>query len=281
MLDGFREETAEVNGVRLHYVAGGAGDPVVLLPGWPRTVWQFHKVMPKLAENFRVIAVDLRGMGGSDKPESGYDKKTMARDVLELTRHLGYESVNLAGEDIGSMVAFSFAANHPEATRKLALWEPGHPGEAFLEFPLIPQEDKVNGPFWFSLNSVKELPERLLEGRYRPFIDWLIDFQSTDPAAFSEATREIYANAYNSADAIRASNGWYQAFTRDIADAKDYPVLTMPVLAMGGIYYAATRMLTEGKAADVRFVEFPGAGHYLAEERPDDLVRELTDFFKN
>jgi pimeloyl-ACP methyl ester carboxylesterase len=280
MLEGFQDETAEVNGVRLHYVIGGEGDPMVLCPGWPRTVWQFHKIMPKLAENFRVIAVDLRGMGDSDKPEGGYDKKTMARDVFELIRHLGYESANVAGEDIGSMVAFSFAANHPEATRKLALWEPGHPTEAFLDFPLIPQEEKINGPFWFSLNQVKELPERLLEGRYRTFIDWLIDYQAKDPEAFSEETREIYAAAYNSADAIRASNGWYQAFTQDIADAKEYPVLPMPVLAIGGIYYGAVGMLTEGKAADLRFVEFPGAGHYLAEERPNDLVRELTGFFK-
>jgi pimeloyl-ACP methyl ester carboxylesterase len=280
MLERFRDETVEVNGVRLHYVIGGEGEPVVLCPGWPRTVWQFHQVLPKLAENFRVIAVDLRGMGDSAKPESGYDKKTMARDVFELVRHLGYESVNIAGEDIGSMVAFSFAANHPEATRKLALWEPGHSTEAFLDFPLIPQQEKINGPFWFSLNQVRELPERLLEGRYRTFVDWLIDYQAKDPEAFSEETREIYAAAYNSADAIRASNGWYQAFTQDIADAKEYPVLSMPVLAIGGIYYAAVRMLTEGKATDLHFVEFPGAGHYLAEERPDDLVRELTDFFK-
>lgn len=145
---------------------------------------------------------------------------------------------------------------------------------------MIPQEEKINGPFWFSLNQVKELPERLLEGRYRTFIDWLIDYQAKDPGAFSEDTREIYAAAYNSADAIRASNGWYQAFTQDIADAKEYPVLAMPVLALGGIYYAAVRTLAEGKAADLRFVEYAGAGHYLAEERPEDLVRELTGFFK-
>lgn len=124
MIAGFQDETVEVNGVRLHYVVGGEGDPIVLCPGWPRTVWQFHKVMPKLAENFRVIAVDLRGMGDSDKPEGGYDKKTMARDVLELTRHLGYESVNIAGEDIGSMVAFSFAA----IPRQPASWPCGNRG---------------------------------------------------------------------------------------------------------------------------------------------------------
>jgi pimeloyl-ACP methyl ester carboxylesterase len=103
----------------------------VLLPGWPRAWWQFHKMMPALAERYRVIAVDIRGMGDSDKPVSGYAKKTVASDVYELVRTLGYDKVAVAGQDVGSMVAFSFAANHPEATTRLALWEPGHPNEAW------------------------------------------------------------------------------------------------------------------------------------------------------
>jgi pimeloyl-ACP methyl ester carboxylesterase len=79
-----------VNGTRLHYVAGGKGQPVILLPGWPETWWSFHKVMPKLAESYRVIVVDLRGMGGSEKPADGYDKKNMAKDIYELVHQLGY-----------------------------------------------------------------------------------------------------------------------------------------------------------------------------------------------
>ncbi|MDT7614624.1 MAG: hypothetical protein QOF00_2071, partial [Pseudonocardiales bacterium] len=80
----FRNGYANVNGVRLHYVAGGQGEPLILLPGWPQTWWQYHKIMPSLAARYRVIAVDLRGMGGSGKPQDGYDKKTMARDIYEL-----------------------------------------------------------------------------------------------------------------------------------------------------------------------------------------------------
>ncbi|MFJ9033435.1 alpha/beta fold hydrolase [Streptomyces sp. NPDC102274] len=123
MIEGFSSGFAEVNGIRLHYVAGGQGYPLVLLPGWPRTWYQFHKIMPPLAEHYRVIAVDLRGMGDSDKPATGYDKKPMAQDIYELIRALGYSKVNIAGEDIGAMVAYSFAANRPEATRKIAFWE--------------------------------------------------------------------------------------------------------------------------------------------------------------
>ena len=106
-----------MNSVRLHYVAGGEGSPVLLLPGWPETWWSYHKIMPELARSHRVVVVDLRGMGQSDKPEGGYDKKTMAGDIAALVRELGFETVDVVGHDIGSMVAYSFAANHPELIR--------------------------------------------------------------------------------------------------------------------------------------------------------------------
>lgn len=278
MIEGFEDGYAEVNGTRLHYVAGGQGHPLVLLPGWPRTVWQFHKIMPALAERYRVIAVDLRGMGGSAKPAGGYDKKTMARDTYELLRSLGHSEAYIAGEDIGSMVAYSFAANHPEATTKLALWEVGHPDDSFNKMPLLPQPG-LSGPWWFAFNQVDNLPEQLLAGRSRLLIDWLIDYQSRDPEAFSEDTRARYAAAYDEPGAVRAGNGWYQTFGRDIEDLRGYAKLTMPVLGLGGIYYPYVPALLEARAADVRLVEFVGAGHYLAEERPDDLARELTAFF--
>ncbi|GAA3887783.1 alpha/beta fold hydrolase [Streptomyces sp. NPDC002387] len=279
MIEGFTSSLAEVNGTRLHYVAGGQGDPVVLLPGWPRTWYQFHKIMPLLAQRYRVIAVDLRGMGDSEKPAAGYDKKTMARDIYELIHALGYSEANIAGEDIGSMVAYSFAANHPEATRKVALWEVGHPGEAFNDLRVLPQEGRTTGPWWFGLNQVRELPEQLLEGRSRFLIDWLIDYQASGPEHFSEEARALYAAAYDTPDAIRAGNGWYQTFGQDIADAEHYPILTMPLLGLGGVHFPFVPALLEGKVADATYVELKGAGHYLAEERPDERARELTAFF--
>jgi hypothetical protein len=159
VIEGFEDGYTEVNGTRLHYVAGGHGEPLVLLPGWPRTWWQFHKIMPALSERHRVIAVDLRGMGGSDKPAAGYDKKTMARDIYELVRSLGYEEANIAGEDIGSMVAYSFAANYPQATRKVALWEVGHPGAAFNAMTLLPQHGQPSPPF-FDLAQICVKPRK-------------------------------------------------------------------------------------------------------------------------
>jgi pimeloyl-ACP methyl ester carboxylesterase len=277
MLDGFEDAYAEVNGIRLHYVSGGEGPPVVLLPGWPRTCWQYHKVMPELARHYRVIAVDLRGMGDSDKPAGGYDKKTMAQDVHELVRLLGYERVNVAGEDIGSMVAYAFAANHPEATEKVALWEPGHPDESFRTFTMLPQPG-VPHLWWWALNQVDELPEQLLAGRFRLLVDWMADLRGASPA-IDEQSRQIYAAAYDSPDGIRASNGWFKAYDQDIADVAKYPKLTMPVLGLGGLFFTAVKALLESRATDVRLVELEGAGHFIAEENPEELVRELRSFF--
>lgn len=176
------------------------------------------------------------------------------------------------------MVAHSFAANHPEATRKVALWEAGHPTQVFNDIRMLPQPGQP-APWWFAFNVLDQLPEQLLQGRFRLLVDWLIDFQGGDPTAFSEKARAVYATAYNTPDAIRAGNGWYQTFQQDIADLEDYPALAMPVLGIGGKYYELLRAQLDGLATDVRYVELKGAGHYLAEERPDDIVRELTAFF--
>ncbi|MER7349319.1 alpha/beta hydrolase [Streptomyces aurantiacus] len=283
---GFTSAHADVNGTRLHYVSGGSGEPLVLLGGWPQTWWQFHKIMPELARHYRVIAVDLRGMGGSAKPEGGYDKKTMARDVRELVRHLGHDSAHLAGHDIGAMVAYAYAANHPEATRRVALLDVAHPDEQMWQLPLLPEAgaDWHDRPgiylWWFAFNQVKGLPEQLLAGRFDLLHDWLFDYQLKDPASIGEAARAVYAHAYSTADAVRAGNGWYQAFTQDIADFATYERVEAPILGLGGetnYPYLRDRLSVHG--TDVRVLAVPDSGHYLAEEQPERVTKELVEFF--
>ncbi|GAA3436369.1 alpha/beta fold hydrolase [Kutzneria kofuensis] len=273
---GFRSEHADVNGTRLHYVIGGDGEPLVLLPGWPQTWWSYHKVMPKLAERHRVVAVDLRGMGGSAKPADGYDKKTMAADIGELVRHLGHDRVDVAGHDIGSMVAFSLAANHPDTVRKIAMLDVPHPSDSFHEL-------RVLGPgtlWWFAFNQLDTLPAQLLEGRARYLVDHMIDRIAVRRDAITDRDRAIYAAAYDTADAIRAGNRWYQAFERDIEDLRGYEKVTTPVLGLLApwVREPVEAAITEA-ATDVRIREIPDSGHYLAEERPDAVVEELTRFF--
>ena len=276
----FRNGFAAVNGTTLHYVTGGDGPPLVLLPGWPQTWWQFRKIMPTLAQHFRVIAVDLRGMNSSGKPAGGYDKKTMAEDIHQLVRQLGYNQVDVAGHDIGSMVAFSLAANHPDTVRRLSMLDVAHPDPGLYQLTLLPVPGKT--PFflwWFAFNQVRVLPEQLLTGRFRHLTDYLCQVILLDQSAIDDHTRAVYANAYDDPDSIRAGNGWYQTFGQDIADGQTYPELTLPVQAM---YAKGNPSLVEsltGRARDVRPVEINGSGHYLAEEQPDTVAAALIGFF--
>ncbi|GLF92877.1 alpha/beta fold hydrolase [Streptomyces yaizuensis] len=287
---GFTSRHADVNGIRLHYVTGGTGEPLILLGGWPQTWWQWHKVMPELARRYRVIAVDLRGMGGSDKPAGGYDKKTMARDIRELIRHLGLTTAGIAGHDIGAMVAYAHAANHPEATTRAVLLDVPHPDASLSALGLLPGPDQHADSvveagdrtylWWFAFNQIRGLPEQLLEGRSRPLVDWLFAYLAHDPDTLDDFSRQVYAHAYATPDAIRAGNGWYQAFNRDIADERTYGPVTVPLLALGGEHsnYAYLRDLMPAKGTEVTVREVADCGHYLPEEQPRAVIDALTAF---
>lgn len=287
-LPGFSSASATVNGVRLHYVSGGEGPPVILLPGWPETWWAYHKVMPELAKTHRVISLDLRGMGESGKPAGGYDKKTMANDVSALITKLGYSQTDVIGHDIGAMVAFSLAANHPAQVRKLVMLDVAHPSAGYLKIPMLPEPntfgDKIDEDhpylWWFAFHQVKGLPEDLLEGRAGIEQAWFFKYMLKNEAAIDARDRAVYAAAYNSRDAIRASNGWYQAFDQDIADDNTYTRLTMPVLGLGGPGYPRLKATLEAKATDVNTYRVEGSGHFIAEEKPEVLLTHMKDFLK-
>ena len=286
-MPGFQNDYVTVNGTRIHYVEGGSGSPLVCLPGWPQTWYSFHPVACKLAEQFRVIILDLRGMGSSDKPEGGYDKKTMATDVLELIKHLGLSRVHLMGHDIGGMVAMSFAFNFPEYTDRLIVLDGAHPSEGMMQMPLIPAagtfEAKMDGnmpyAWWMGFNQVKDLPEKILEGRFRSLLDWLLQYVMLDDSKMTVFEREVYSAAYNEPAAIRASNGWYQAFTQDVEDAKGYGQLTMPVLGIASyVSYNYMKMGLPYVAKDVEVKGMLDSGHYLFEEQPGEVIKAVTAF---
>jgi pimeloyl-ACP methyl ester carboxylesterase len=127
---GFRHANARVNGINLHYVTGGQGEPVVLLHGFPQTWYEWHRIMPQLGERYTVIAPDLRGGGLSDKPvpASGYDKKLLAEDIHQLVQQLGHSRVRLVGHDIGLMVAYAYASLYPGEVDQLVVLDAPLPG---------------------------------------------------------------------------------------------------------------------------------------------------------
>ncbi|MCR5889940.1 alpha/beta hydrolase [Hymenobacter sp. J193] len=288
-LPGFTDHYATVNGVRLHYVEGGSGPVLVCLPGWPQTWYSYHPIAAGLARHYRVIIVDIRGMGSSEKPAAGYDKKTMARDIYELLRHLGVTKASLLGHDIGGMVASSFGFNYPQATHKLILADGAHPSEGLRQMPLLPAPgsftDKMNGQqpylWWMAFNQVKELPEQLLAGRFEYLLEHLFRYVMLDEGRMSAFDRAVYAAVYNQPENIRASNAWYQALDQDIADASTYARLTMPVLGIGShVSYNYLQMSLPYMAEDVRVVGILDSGHYMFEEQPAQVLAAVLDFLQ-
>ena len=189
------------------------------------------------------------------------------------------------------MAAFSFAANHPEATIKLAMLDVAHPDESFSELRMLPEEGKFGErvtsetpayTWWFAFHQVKRLSELLLA---RPetaklYVAWEMHYHLENSSAISAVDLAVYENADSTIDAVRCSHAWYRAFPRDINDAKTYAKVQMPVLGLGS-YLTGYKWLqtVRNKASDFRLVRIDRSAHYIQEEQPDVVARELISFF--
>jgi pimeloyl-ACP methyl ester carboxylesterase len=213
-------------------------------------------------------------------PESGYDKKNMALDILELIKVLGYEKVSIAGHDIGANVAFSFAANYPEHTNKLILLDTPHPDSNMYKLPMLPVGMPIY-PWWVAFNQVKELPETLLEGRYNLLQDWIFDTMLINKGAINEFDRSIYGHHYSKKENIRAGNAWYQAFVKDIEDIKAYGKIVVPVIGIGS--EAGCEMLKyflTPFSDTAKFVKIEKSGHFIMEENSQQVIQAIVDFLQ-
>jgi pimeloyl-ACP methyl ester carboxylesterase len=178
----------KVNGVEIHYAIGGAGEPVFLLHGVPKTMSYWRHVVPLLTPHYTVIAVDNRGAGGSQRPMTGYDTATMADDVAELATHLGFDQFRVAGEDWGAAIAYAVAAFHRPRVQQLVFRETLLPGlPAGEPDPSLAPDDGRTG-WHFTFLSLPNLPELLLAGRERPFWTYFARRQMWDPSALAGRT---------------------------------------------------------------------------------------------
>jgi pimeloyl-ACP methyl ester carboxylesterase len=281
----FSHHMASVNGIQLHYVIGGQGDPIVLLHGWPQTWYEWRHVMPTLAKNYTVIVPDLRGFGDSSKPVDGYDGKTTAEDVYQLVSQLGFNKIFLVAHDIGVQTAYSYAAAHPNNVSKLVLMEYPFPG-----FP--PPELGGNEPWWFAFHQVPNLPESLVEGNEREYISWFFKGLAYNPSAITEEDVDVFANHISAPGAMRAGFEYYRAFAVDAEQNRESAKtkITTPVLVLGGDIYPAVGGdlpgnfalgSTQALAANVTGITVPLSGHWIPEEQPAFTIDQLFKFFGN
>jgi pimeloyl-ACP methyl ester carboxylesterase len=279
----FSHHTASVNGIQMHYVIGGKGDPIVLLHGFPQTWYEWRHIMPELAKNYTVIAPDLRGFGDSSKPVTGYDGKTTAEDIYQLISQLGFNQILLVAHDVGSQTAYSYAAAHPNNVSKLVIMDFPFPG-------FLPPEFGPNGPWWFAFYQVPDLPEALLEGKEREYISWFMKGLAYNPSAFTEEDIDVFASHVSAPGGMRAAFEHFRAFPVDAEQNKESAKakITIPVLALGGDIYPALGGDLPGNfalsslqslATNVKGVTVPLSGHWIPEEQPDFVIKQLANFF--
>jgi pimeloyl-ACP methyl ester carboxylesterase len=279
----FSHHTATVNGIQLHYVMGGKGDPVVLLHGWPETWYSWHRVMPDLAKNYTVIVPDLRGLGDSSKPPTGYDGKTVAEDIHQLVGKLGFKTIFLVGHDIGTQVAYSYAAAHPTEVKKLAVMELTIPG--FVPAGRMPL-------WWVVFHQTPDVPEALVQGKEMLYLSWFYHNLANNPAAITQEDINEYVSHYSAPGGMHAGFEHYRAFPQDAIQNQNYSKtkLTMPVLALGGEYIptlggkiAMPTVIYGMKilAQNVTGIIVPNSGHFIPEEQPQFLADQLLKFFGN
>jgi pimeloyl-ACP methyl ester carboxylesterase len=277
--DTFTSRYIDTGEVGLHAVIGGEGPPLLLVHGWPETWYAWRLLMPALARDFEVIAVDQRGRGISDKPEDGYDTGALANDLVALMDALGHERFAVVGHDTGFAISYALAADHPDRIERVALAEiPGSPGAAPAPPVLVP--GPVNDRLWhLPFNRIERLNEQLVVGREDVFFGWEFD------AAAKKLPAEVvsyYVGLLSDPDSLRGSFEFYRALDTTIAQDGERKTtrLPMPVLAIGGAasFGEHVGQAMEPVADDVKSVVIPDAGHFVAEEAPEEMLAALTEF---
>jgi haloacetate dehalogenase len=288
MFEGFTTADIDAGGTTIHTVHGGSGPPLLLLHGYPQTHVMWHKIAPRLAERFTVVATDLRGYGDSGKPpsdadHSAYSKRTTARDQVEVMAALGFETFLVAGHDRGGRVAHRMALDHPQRVTKLAVLDivPTH-----KIFSTVTKEIATGYYHWFFLIQGGGLPETLIGHDPEYYLRTKVKQWGGGMEAFTEEALNEYVRCFSDPACIHASCEDYRAaasidLKHDEADM-DHKV-RCPLLALWGEkglmerHYDVLATWRE-RAADVRGRKLR-CGHYLPEEAPEDTLAELIGFF--
>lgn len=280
----FRHEFADVDGVRMHYVTGGRGTPVVLIHGWPQTWFGWWPVMPALAERHTVYAVDLPGLGDSAGSPTGYDKATLARYVHALIAdRLGLRDARVVGHDFGAAVAFEYAAQFPAETARLGYLDLPLPG------PAIDAATYRSLSWHIAFHSQRKVPEAVVGDNVREYLALFypqVSFGGTafggtsDRSPFTDAEIDEYARTYRRPEVLSGGFELYRALDKDVRDTVAAAPTNVPTLLMSAQGQldsiratAAPRMTNIVRAVDV-----PNAGHWLVEENPKFVATELLNF---
>lgn len=276
LLTHFESRRTDIDGIRLHYVIGGSGKPLLLIHGFAESWYTWSGILPALAGHFRVIVPDLPGIGSSDIPDVGYDKKTIAALLHGLIRQLGFGIINIAGHDIGLMVAYSYAAQFSGEVGKLALMDAIIPG-------IDPWWSQYAPKAWWWQFFTWPVAPTLIQGKEREFLTGFWTTQAFNKDPFTDAEIAEIINAYSRPGSIAAGFKWFATFDQDARDNRVFSKqkLQMPVLAIGGDHHTGKAVADHARsvATNVRELIIRDSGHWLVQEQPQQVLDGFLDFF--
>jgi len=278
--DTFTSRYVDTGELRMHAVTGGEGPPLLLVHGWPQFWYQFRLIMPTLARDFSVVAVDQRGIALSDKPQDGYDTATLANDLVALMDALGHHRFALYGTDVGMPIAYALAADHRDRVDRLVVSEAPLPG--ISPSPPLFLPPPLNAMLWhLAFNQLPKVNEQLVTGREDIFFGAEFD-ASAGTHKLPDDTVRYYIDTLKDPDHLRGSFGFYRAIPTTTAQNEQRKTrrLTLPVLAIGGAESSGEGPGTTMKltADNVQTLVIPGCAHWVAEQAPDQLLAALTTF---
>ncbi|KAK5048275.1 hypothetical protein LTR84_005945 [Exophiala bonariae] len=271
-------------GVRLHYYTAGSGPALLLQHGIPKTSYYWRKVVPRLTKNFTIVVPDMRGIGDSTHPDSGYDMPTVADDIAELMQQLGHNKFHIVGEDWGAAAAYQVAVRHSERVLSLVFQEMLLPGLGLEEWATFESSRPETHLWHVAFYHVRDVPELLITGREKEYFTWFIKNEAHDPTSIDDDAIEEYVRSASQPGGLRSIFGIYRATEQNVKANKESAKskLQLPVLAVGSKDFIGQEVEKQMKnvAINVQYKELK-YGHQLAEECPDKLSDIYLDFLKS
>ena len=262
-------------GADIYVRSGGTGPAVILIHGYAENSDSWGPLALELSQNYTVIVPDLRGIGQSSIPVSGYDKRTQAQDIRSVVTALGYDKTDVVAHDIGNMVAYAYASLYPEKVTRLVVMDAPIPG-------IAPWQEIIKNPGVWHFNFHGPDAERLVAGREEIYFDRIWNDFSSSPALPDAQTRRAFTRSYVRSGGMRAGFAQFSAFTQDAVDNAEFAkvILTMPVLAIGGekSFGATQAVIMRNLASNVTGEVVLGSGHWLMEEKPERTVALIRTF---
>jgi pimeloyl-ACP methyl ester carboxylesterase len=282
----FQSDFAEVNGFRMHYVRGGKGSPVVMIHGFPEDWSEWRQQMVALAKNHTVIAVDMRGAGQSEVAKSGYDTAQLARDVHQLLKQLGLnKGIQVIAHDLGEWVAYAYGAQYRSEVRSMAVMEATIPDKSWYQYPVLNADPAQPAAWHFGFFQLP-LAEKLIAGHERDLVhDLMLEYVAGDKSPFTESDFDYYAHFLKEPGRLTAFLSIYRGTRTDVQQNKEFLAqgkLKMPILAIGGERSFGSLIPDQWReyAVNVEGHVLKGSGHFVTQERPEEVTALLQSFLQ-